>query len=196
MIFRSLLLLLPAILLFSSFVQAEDIQTVINELSQHISKEKDPLQKSKLHMYRARHYARQGEWDKGLEDYNLALELNHQGWVHLERSRFLMLAGKYKLAYEDAVAAKNETITLTSEANAIIQQAITKIDAQNVMDNPPTIIMDSRTNPNRMSRFDYMEKLGVFDEKEARLRQARKKSVSRHKQKSTKSSPPVRKSRG
>ncbi len=168
---------------------ADNIQQIIEDLGIEIKRENNSLQKSKLHIYRARHYTRLGEWEKGLEDYTSALELNHQAWIHLERSRFLMATGNYRLAYEDAVAAKNELKTLAPEANEIIRQAVDKIDDQNTLDNPPTIIMDSRANPNRKSRFDLMEAAGIFDAKEKKLRQSRQKRMASRPQQAPSAAP-------
>lgn len=178
MMIRSFCLFIVLSFAFPLTGHAENIQKIIDNLGKEINSEHNSLQRSKQHIYRARHYSRLGESEKALEDYTRALELNHQAWIHLERSRFLMAAGKYRLAYEDAVAAKNELKTLTPEANEIIRQAVEKIDDQNTLDNPPTIIMDSRANPNRKSRFDLMEAAGIFDAKEKRLRQSRQKRIA------------------
>ncbi len=189
MMIRSLCLFIVLSFTMPFTGHADNIQKIIDDLGKAINSEHNSVGRSKLHIYRARHYTRMGEWNKGLEDYSRALELNHQAWIHLERSRFLMAAGKYRLAYEDAVAAKNELKTLTPEANKIIRQAVEKIDDQNTLDRPPTIIMDSRQNPNRKSRFDLMETAGIFEAKEKRLRQSRQKRMASRPQQSPAATP-------
>lgn len=195
MLSRSLLLPLLLVLLSSSLGLAGDNQTMIEQLGHDIKHAEDSLTKSRLHMYRARQYTRAREWEKALEDYNQALELNHQGWIHLERSHFLMAAGKYKLAYNDAMATKREMPTLAYEADKIIELAVAKLRKQYEIDNPPTIILDTVVDPNRKTRFDVMEERGVFAARARMISQLRQQNMAVNKKKQQAAARPT-KSRG
>ncbi len=138
-----------------------DPKESIRMLDHDIQQTQNSKKKSTLHIYRARQYAKIKEWDQALADYNDALELNHKGWIHLERSHFLMAMGKYDLAYKDATAAKKEVPTLAPEADKVIEAAVAEIRKKYEAENPITIIMDSKIDPNRKSRFDLMREQGV-----------------------------------
>ncbi len=156
-------LIFPAVLLLTAVgASAGTLPQVIQEISYDIKNTSDSVEKSQLHIFRARQYTRIKKLDNALEDYNLALEMNHKGWIHLERSQFLMLAGQYELAYEDAKAARKETPTLALEADIIIDKSVAEIRKQYEADNPPTIIMSTVVNPYRKTRFDIMREQGVF----------------------------------
>ncbi len=141
---------------------AENINDIIAQLDLKISQANDSLTKSNLHIFRARNFNRMNKQNAALEDYNLALELNHQGWIHLERCSLLMGMGEYELALEDAKAAKQEVPTLAREADRYIARAETELQKRYEKKNPLTIVMDTEVDPYRKSRFDVMEEQGVF----------------------------------
>lgn len=175
MVFRNYLTPLVLIILLSAtFCTASENENIIEQLTQQISQTDSPLAKSRLYTYRARQSAQAGEWEKAVEDYNQALAFNHQGWIHLERSRFLMKLQKYEMALEDAKAAAEETPTLSYEADKIIQLAQKKIKKQHELDNPPTIILDEIVDPYRKTRFDVMRERGVYAAKGQRLLQIKR----------------------
>jgi len=191
MLYQSLLILF--LLIFTaSHGLAKDNRLIIEQLGHDIQQAQDPLTKSRLHLYRARHHANATEWKKAMDDYNNALELNHKGWIHLERGRFLMATGKYKLAYEEAMATKEEMPTLSYEADKIIQKATAKLEEQQKIDNPPTIILNETVDPYRKTRFDLMRERGVYAEKANRLNQIRNRNTASNKRvsSSSKSSQP------
>ena len=156
---------------------AENTNDIIAQLGLKISQTNDSLSKSNLHIYRARNYNRINKQNAALEDYNLALELNHQGGIHLERCGLLMAMGEYDLALEDAKAAKQEVPTLSSEADRHIALAKAKLQKQHENENPITIVMDTEVDPYRKSRFDVMEEQGVFAD-----RAMRRESINQQKQ--------------
>ncbi|MEN8189769.1 MAG: tetratricopeptide repeat protein [Thermodesulfobacteriota bacterium] len=143
-------------------------QQVIDQLGEEIKAAQSPTARSRLHIYRARQYCQLKDWANALEDYNLALELNHQGWIHLERSGFFMVIRRYELAYEDARAAKDEVPTLAYEADKVMTRSLAKIRKEYEAQNPQTIIMDSVVDPNRKTRFDVAAEQGVFATNAAR----------------------------
>ncbi len=158
---RSLFFSLFLVMLTHTVCLGGETRETIKMLDNDIKQTRDSKKKSTLHIYRARQYAKIKEWDQALTDYNDALELNHKGWIHLERSHFLMAMGKYDLAYKDATAAKEEVPTLAPEADKVIEVAVAQIRKQYEAENPITIIMDSKVDPHRKTRFDVMREQGV-----------------------------------
>jgi len=145
---------------FSSPALAGNPQVIIDLISCDIEQSTDAKAKSTLYIFRARQYSKIEKFEKALADYNNALELDHKGWIHLERSQLLLAVGKYELAYEDANAAKEEVPTLTKEADKVIDKAVAEERKKFETDNPVTIVMNTRVNPYRKTRFDLMRKLG------------------------------------
>ncbi len=166
---------------FSSGVAANP-QMVIEMISQDMKQTKDAKEKSSLHIYRARQYAKIKKYDQALDDYSTALELNHKGWIHLERSQFLLGMKKYDLAYEDAKAAKEEVPTLTAEADKVMDEAVAVIRKQYEAENPETIIMNARVEQYRKTRFDMMREQGVFSAKAARIASNNSRVAAKRKQ--------------
>lgn len=116
-----------------------------------------PVEKSNLNMYKARNYAKLGEYEKALECYDKALKLNHKGWIHLERARFFFTHKEYDLAESEALTAQEETPTLKYQAAPIIKKARKKLESIYLAENPPTIIFDTKADATRKSRFDYIK---------------------------------------
>lgn len=182
MILKSSLFSLLLILFTSSALLAGNNQAIIQQLGLEIKAAPDAVSRSTFHIYRARQYTQVKEWEKALEDYNQALELNHQGWIHLERSAFLMAMGKYELAYEDAKAAKKEVPTLAQEADKVIEKSVAEIRKKYEADNPITIIMDTAVDPNRKSRFDVMRERGVLAASARRIENFNRQQTATRKQ--------------
>lgn len=159
---------------------------IIEMISQDIKQTKDPQGKSTLHIYRGRQYAKIKKYDEALDDYSTALELDHKGWIHLERSQFLLGMEKYELAYEDAKAAKREVPTLTAEADKVIDEAVAEIRKQYEAENPDTIIMNTQADRSRKTRFDMMREQGVFSAKAARIAANSGRATAKRKQQSAK----------
>jgi tetratricopeptide (TPR) repeat protein len=166
---------------FSSGVAANS-QMVIQMISEDIKQAKDPKEKSTLHIYRARQYAKAKKYEEALDDYSTALELDHKGWIHLERSQFLLRMEKYDLAYEDAKAAKEEVPTLALEADRVIDEAVAVIRKQYEDENPETIILDTEVDQYRKTRFDIMRQQGVFSAKAARIASNTSRAKAQQKQ--------------
>jgi len=186
----ALSLLLPSI-----GVAGNTAHNIIEMLNYDIKQTKTAKEKSVLLIYRARQYSKIKELDKALEDYNNALELDHKGWIHLERSHFLMNIGKYELAYKDAEAAKDEVPTLASEADTIMATALEEIRKEYEAENPITIFMDTKVDPSRKTRFDLMHEQGVFVAKANKSRKSTRKKSARKRQTAA-SYKPTKKSRG
>jgi len=157
----SLFFTLFFVIITQTLCQAHDTREIIQLLNHDIEQTHNSKEKSSLHICRARQYYKIKEWNKALKDYNDALELNHKAWIHLERSHFLISMGKYESAYEDATAAKEEVPTLASEADKVIEVAVAEIRKKYEAENPVTIIMDTKVDPYRKTRFDIMKERGV-----------------------------------
>ncbi len=151
------------ILCFSSICLQKDVhaavnQAIIDDIEAQLEKASSPEERSRLYMFRARNYAKGGNYDKILESYDHAIRLNHRGWIHLERARFFLANKKYALAEEEATAAKEETSTLQSQADSIIRKTQRELEKIYLAEHPPEIIFDTRADTTRKSRFDYMRK--------------------------------------
>lgn len=190
LLIMSLSLLLPSV-----GMAGNNSQNIIKMLNNDIKQAESNKEKCCLLIYRARHYDKIKEPDKALKDYDEALELDHKGWIHLERSHFLMKIGKYELAYKDADAAKDEVPTLAGEADVIMATAIAEIRKEYEAENPITIFMDSQIDPYRKTRFDLIREQGVFVAKARTSRKSVRKKPARKKQ-SAASCRPTKKRRG
>jgi len=161
LISRSFFLSLFLSVFLSTIATAGNLQMIIELISRDIEQTRDAKKKSMLHIFRARQYTKIKKLEMALEDYNEALELDHKGWIHLERSQFLLVTGNYELAYEDANAAKEEVPTLAPAADKVIEKAVAAIRKQFESDNPITIVMDTKVDPYRKTRFDLMREQGL-----------------------------------
>lgn len=170
-------------------------EMIIEMIGSDIVKTRDNQKRSTLHIYRARQYAKIEKWDEALDDYSSALELDHKGWIHLERSQFLLRMKKYDQAREDAMAAKKEVPTLTAEADKVIERAEAVLRREYEVENPPTIIMNSKVDPSRKTRFDMMRKQGVFASRIANSTEFNAKRTAKRKQQTAKAASSTR-SRG
>jgi hypothetical protein len=91
---------------------------------------------------------------------------------------------KYELAYEDANAAKDEVPTLAAEADKVIDKAVAVIRKQYEAENPETIIMNTRVDRYRKTRFDVMRERGVFTSKENMIVASNTQRTAKRKQSS------------
>lgn len=182
MIIRTILLSYAVCLLAVSQGVAGNEEMIIQMISTDIKNTEEKQKKSTLHIYRARQYAKIKKWEDALDDYSTALELDHKGWIHLERSQFLLGMEKYELAYEDANAAKEEVPTLAAEADKVIEEAVAVIRERYEAANPETIIMNTRVDRYRKTRFDVMREQGVFRDKERMIAASNTQRTEKRKQ--------------
>ena len=180
------------VLFVCSSVLAGNPQVIIEMISQDIKQTKGAKEKSTLHVYRARQYAKIKKYEEALDDYSTALELDHKGWIHLERSQFFLGMKKYDLAYEDAKAAIEEVPTLKAEADKVIDKAVAVIRKQREAENPVTIIMGTKVDQYRKTRFDKMREQGVFSAKAARIASNVSRQTAKRKQQPAKTASPPR----
>lgn len=93
---------------------------IIAQLTRQISETTNEVEKSRLHIYRARNYSNLGDIGKAEKDYDAALAFDHKGWIHLERGKFYISNGDYEQAKKEAEAARKETPTLKVQADKLI----------------------------------------------------------------------------
>ncbi len=158
--FGCIALTLLAVLLYGDVTAAVN-QNIIDDIDKQLDEVQTTEERGRLYMFKARNYARGGDYEKALESYDRAIRLNHRGWVHLERANFFLLHKKYALAETEAFAAKEETSTLASQADPIIHKAEKELEKIYLTENPPVIIFDTEANSSRKSRFDYMRQIDV-----------------------------------
>ncbi len=176
--------------------RAGNSEMLITMISQDIKQESDHSKKSTLHIYRARQYCKINKLKEALDDYTKALDLDHKGWIHLERSQLLMIMEEYELAYEDANAAKVEVPTLAPEAEKIIAEAVAIVRKRYEEENPETIIMNTPVDQYRRTRFDVMREQGLFAAKSGNYSSSSSKKSTKKTQKKTASKSSCRKRGG
>jgi tetratricopeptide (TPR) repeat protein len=154
-------LLIVSLLLIPVISFASGNSTILESINKELANAKTPKEKSTYHLYRARYYQKTKEAEKALADYQQALLLNHQSFIHLERAALLMRLEQYQLALNDAVAAKEENTTLSARADRIINQAGTALQERHDRENPQEIVLDREINLDRKSRFAVARELGA-----------------------------------
>jgi tetratricopeptide (TPR) repeat protein len=140
------------------FAQKSETTEAIQALTKQISTTPDGKPKAKLHLYRARHYARLGEKVEANKDYQAALTYNYAGWIANEYGYFLYNCGEYGLAYKSAKKVMKDFPQFENEAKKLKKKAGDKFKEQYLEENPPEIVMDNETDPNYVSRHDLIRK--------------------------------------
>jgi len=134
---------------------------ILNQINTKLDNTSEPEEKAKLYLYRARYLVKTKQYDEAIKDYDVALELDHQSWIHLERARIYLIIKNYDFAHSDAFAAKAENPALSSEADFIINKAAKELEKIQNMENPEDIVLDRDVDPYRKSRFDVARELGL-----------------------------------
>lgn len=109
--------------LFHSSVGAVGEVEIIEDLTKQIEQATSDEEKSRLYIYRARHFSELKNDIQAELDYDAALEYDHKGWIHLERGKFFLSRGNAVQAAREAVVAQLETPTLKSESLKIVDEA-------------------------------------------------------------------------
>lgn len=138
----------------------------IAELSKSLMQAKTNEEKCRLHMFRARNYNNIGNIEKAEEDYDSALQYDHKGWIHLERAKFYLQCGDHEQAGKEAVAAQEETPTLSYQTQKILSHVNQIQKKAEIEENEPKVILltkrwnvtkrkVSRQSSNRNIRAEY-----------------------------------------
>lgn len=152
--------MLAAILAYPSSICAKKSETTetIKALTKQIGTTPDGKPKAKLHLYRARHYAKLGQKIEANNDYQAALEYHYAGWIANEYGHFLYNCGEYGLSYKTAKKVIKDFPQFAQEATKLKKKAGDKFKEQYLEENPPEIVMNVEVDPNRVTRLDLVRK--------------------------------------
>lgn len=145
----------------------ENIQGIIDSLDQQIASSASADEKATLCCYRARNYVKLKDNDQAEQDYLEALEYAYSGWILHEYSYFLYRTREYERAYRASLKVLEDFPQFEKSANKLKQKAFAKSREEYNSANPPTIIMNTEVDPNRVTRHDLIRKLGP--QKEAKI---------------------------
>ncbi|WP_163338847.1 tol-pal system YbgF family protein [Desulfopila sp. IMCC35008] len=153
-------ILLAAILATPGSLYAKRSETteVIQALTQQIASTPDGKPKAKLHLYRARHYAKLGQKIEANNDYQAALKHHYAGWIANEYGYFLFNCGEYGLSYKTAKKVIKDFPQFAQEATKLKKKAGDKFKEQYLEENPPEIVMNVEVDPNQVTRLDLVRK--------------------------------------
>jgi len=128
----------------------------LNEINTLLANSTNTTDKINYYQARAKYYHKNNEHDKAIEDLTNALALEDKGFLRLDRAYVYYAIKQFKLTYDDAIAAKTLNPGLTAEANELIKKAENKLKQIELLENPPTIVMDGTVNLNRKTRMDVL----------------------------------------
>ena len=134
----------------------EDIQGIISTLDKQIHNSTSPDEKARLYCYQARNYTKLNRIDEARSCYIKALNSSHTGWLLNEYGYFLYNNGMYELAYAASQKVLRDFPHLSKEATSLQNMAFAKYEEEYYIKNPPTIVMDTKVDPNRVSRHDLI----------------------------------------
>lgn len=163
----------------------EDIQGTIQLLDEQIASAGSDEERAKFCCFRARHYQKLKDNDQAEQGYLEALDYNYSGWILNEYGYFLYRNGEYERAYRAAHRLKEDFPHFNDSALKLKNMARVKYQAAYDAAHPPTIIMDTEVDPNRVTRHDLIRRQGGAQPK---LYKTNLKSSSNSKKYASKSS--------
>lgn len=140
------------------FARKSETTEAISALTQQLSTTPAGKPKARLHLYRARHYAKLGQKVEANRDYQSALEHHYAGWIANEYGYFLYNCGEYGLSYKTAKKVMKDFPQFEKEARKLKKKAGDKFKEQYLEENPPEIVMNVEVDPNRVTRLDLVRK--------------------------------------
>ena len=99
--------------------------------------------------------------DETEQGYLEALDYSYTGWILNEYSSFLYRTGEYERAYRAASKVVEDFPQFEREAESIKRKAKEEYQKEYLEANPPTIIMNTKVDPNRVTRHDLIRRAGV-----------------------------------
>lgn len=144
----------------STAIGANDPEEIISLLDNQIENAPNDTERSKYYCFRARNYTKIRDLDKAEQDYLAALDYAYSGWILNEYSYFLYRVGEYERAYRAAARVEQDFPHLKSEAGKIKKKAKSKYQEEYNAAHPPTILLDSKVDPNRVTRHDLIKNRG------------------------------------
>ncbi len=142
-------------------VVAEDYQVIIDTLNKQIESATTDAEKAKLCCFKARNHMNNNKLEETEQGYLEALDYSYTGWILNEYSRFLIRTGEYERAYRAASRVVEDFPQFNREATSIKRKAQEEYQKEYAEANPPTIIMNTKVNPNRLTRHDLIRKAGA-----------------------------------
>lgn len=139
-------------------VAAEDYQAIIDMLDEQIESATTDVEKAKLCCFKARNHLNNNDLDETEQGYLEALDYSYTGWILNEYSRFLYRIGEYERAYRAASKVAEDFPQFDKEAKAIKKKAKEEYQKEYLEANPPTIIMNTEADRNRVTRHDLIRK--------------------------------------
>lgn len=136
----------------------QDTLDIIDMLDKQIEMAVTDQEKAKLCCYKARNHRKLNQPDMAEQDYLEALELAYTGWILNEYSDFLYKTGEFERAYKAASKVIEDFPHLQEEASVTRDKAKAKYEEEYLAAHPPTIIMDTVIDPNRITRHDLIRK--------------------------------------
>ena len=140
---------------------AEDYQAIIDMLDSQIESATTDVEKAKLCCFKARNHLNNNKLDETEQGYLEALDYSYTGWILNEYSRFLYRTGEYERAYRAASKVAEDFPQFEKEAQSIKRKAKEEYQKEYLEANPPTIIMNTKVDPNRVTRHDLIRRAGV-----------------------------------
>ena len=140
---------------------AEDYQAIIDMLDSQIESATTDVEKAKLCCFKARNHLNNNKLDETEQGYLEALDYSYTGWILNEYSRFLYRTGEYERAYRAASKVAEDFQQFEKEAQSIKRKAKEEYQKEYLEANPPTIIMNTKVDPNRVTRHDLIRRAGV-----------------------------------
>lgn len=143
--------------LIAQSLNTETIQMLNDEIENATSQES----RAKFLVYRARNYLNAGKVENAFADYTEALKNSNKEWIILERCPLLIRMKKYEKAVDDSKRLLDIGYDPNGESSSCHTAASKKQKEKYDRENPPTIIMNTRVNPNRKTRFDVMREINA-----------------------------------
>lgn len=139
-----------------TFAGQHNIQTVLQMLDAQIENSDNQQEKARLYCFKARNYSKIDDIEEARTNYILALNTNYSGWLLNEYGYFLYKNGMYDLAYKASQKVLKEFPYLKKEATILQDKAYARYEAEYYLKNPPTIVMDTKVDPYRVTRHDLI----------------------------------------
>lgn len=148
-------------MLSTQSVVADEYHAIIDMLDSQIESATTNVEKAKLCCFKARNHMNNNKLDETEQGYLEALDYSYTGWILNEYSRFLYRTGEYERAYRAASKVVEDFPQFEREAEPIKRKAKEEYQKEYLEANPPTIIMNTKVDPNRVTRHDLIRKAGV-----------------------------------
>ena len=138
----------------------EDIEKILQILDQQIENAVDNKEKAKFCCFRARNYHKLNQEEDAEQSYLEALEYDFSGWILMEYCTYLFKMEEYERSYRAAHTVLKEFPQFSSRAEKLKKQSAQRYREEYYTENPPTIIIDSKIDPYRVTRHDLMRRQG------------------------------------